>query len=116
MGCFAEKWLRATNSEGEPTGAIAALMSTINQSWNPPMLGQDEMNVIDQVRDKARAEHGDPKVDGSVFLEEQSHHLRSMRSTTSGRKTRRIYRRVISLLLSRVHTLFSFSRHVASSL
>jgi len=43
--CFAETWLRAENN-GEPTGAIAALMSTINQSWNPPMRGQDEMNDI----------------------------------------------------------------------
>lgn len=40
--CFAEAWLRATNS-GEPSGAVATIMSTINQSWNPPMRGQDEM-------------------------------------------------------------------------
>ena len=40
--CFGEAWLRATNA-GEPSGAIATLMSTINQSWNPPMEGQDEM-------------------------------------------------------------------------
>ncbi len=44
--CFAETWLRATNSEGNPTGAIATLMSTVNQAWNPPMDGQDEMNAI----------------------------------------------------------------------
>lgn len=43
--CFAEAWLRATNN-GEPTGAIAFLGSTINQSWNPPMCAQDEMNDI----------------------------------------------------------------------
>jgi PKD repeat protein len=43
--CFAEAWLRATNANG-PTGAVATLMSTINQSWNPPMEGQDEMNDI----------------------------------------------------------------------
>lgn len=40
--CFGEAWLRATNN-GEPTGAIATLMSTISQSWDPPMSGQDEM-------------------------------------------------------------------------
>ncbi|MBE9481468.1 MAG: gingipain R, partial [Bacteroidetes bacterium] len=40
--CFAEAWLRAEYN-GEPSGAIATLMSTINQSWNPPMCGQDEM-------------------------------------------------------------------------
>lgn len=43
--CFAETWLRATHN-GQPTGAIATLMSTINQSWSPPMEGQDEMNNI----------------------------------------------------------------------
>lgn len=40
--CFAEAWMRASNN-GQPTGAIATLMSTINQSWNPPMCAQDEM-------------------------------------------------------------------------
>ncbi len=40
--CFAENWMRATHN-GEPTGAIATIMSTINQTWNPPMCGQDEM-------------------------------------------------------------------------
>lgn len=40
--CFAETWLRATKS-GKPTGAVATIMSTINQSWSPPMCGQDEM-------------------------------------------------------------------------
>ena len=44
--CFAETWLRATDSEGYPTGAIGTLMSTVNQGWNPPMEGQDEMNAI----------------------------------------------------------------------
>ncbi|MFL2982776.1 MAG: C25 family cysteine peptidase [Candidatus Neomarinimicrobiota bacterium] len=45
--CYAETWLRATNeSDGSPTGAIATLMSTVNQAWNPPMEGQDEMNAL----------------------------------------------------------------------
>ncbi len=39
--CFAEAWLRASHA-GNPTGAIAAYMSSINQSWNPPMDAQDE--------------------------------------------------------------------------
>jgi len=44
--CFAEAWMRATYNT-EPTGAIATLMSTINQSWSPPMCGQDEMiNIL----------------------------------------------------------------------
>ena len=43
--CFAEAWLRATQG-GQPTGAVAFLGATINQSWNPPMEGQDEMVKI----------------------------------------------------------------------
>ena len=45
--CFAETWLRANNGDSDrPTGAVAVIMSTINQSWNPPMSAQDEMNDI----------------------------------------------------------------------
>lgn len=40
--CLAEYLLRASYN-GNPTGAIAALMSTTSQSWYPPMEGQDEM-------------------------------------------------------------------------
>jgi len=43
--CFGEAWLRA-GTPAQPKGAVAALMSTINQSWAPPMTGQDEMNDI----------------------------------------------------------------------
>jgi hypothetical protein len=43
--CFAEAWLRASNVDG-PTGAVATVMSTINQSWDPPMDGQDEMDDL----------------------------------------------------------------------
>ena len=43
--CFGEAWLRATNNN-QPIGAVATLMSTINQSWAPPMTGHDEMNDI----------------------------------------------------------------------
>lgn len=42
--CFAEAWLRATHN-GQPSGAIGAYMATINQSWAPPMEGQDEFNT-----------------------------------------------------------------------
>ncbi|MDD3875729.1 MAG: C25 family cysteine peptidase [Bacteroidales bacterium] len=43
--CFAESWLRATYNS-QPSGALATLMSTINQSWHPPMDAQDEFNDI----------------------------------------------------------------------
>ena len=40
--CFAEAWVRATKN-GEPTGAVSIVGSTINQPWNEPMCAQDEM-------------------------------------------------------------------------
>ena len=43
--CFAETWLRATHNN-QPSGAIGFFGSTVNQSWSPPMEGQDEMNDI----------------------------------------------------------------------
>lgn len=43
--CFAEAWLRATNGN-EPTGAVAMYASSVNQSWSPPMSGQDEFNDL----------------------------------------------------------------------
>lgn len=41
--CFGEALLRSRDGAGAPTGAVASLMSTINQYWNEPMEGQDEM-------------------------------------------------------------------------
>jgi agmatine/peptidylarginine deiminase len=43
--CFAETWMRATNS-GEPTGAIGVFASTQSQSWSPPMEAQDEITDL----------------------------------------------------------------------
>ena len=45
QACFAQRWLTA-NRDGQPTGAVAAVMSTIDQAWFPPMAGQEEMNNI----------------------------------------------------------------------
>lgn len=39
--CFAEAWLKKENG-----GAVATMMSTINQPWDPPMRGQDYFNDI----------------------------------------------------------------------
>jgi len=41
--CLAEAWLRASNSNGQPTGAIAALMSSGTQTSFPPMEAQDKI-------------------------------------------------------------------------
>ncbi len=43
--CLAEVFLRAENN-GKPTGAVATLMSSANQSWYPPMEAQDEIALI----------------------------------------------------------------------
>ncbi len=40
--CFAEGWLRATHN-GQPSGAVLAYMSSINQYWAEPMSAQDEI-------------------------------------------------------------------------
>lgn len=44
--CLAEFLLRARDANMNPKGAIATLMSTILQSWDPPMQGQDEINAL----------------------------------------------------------------------
>lgn len=44
--CLGEQFLRASDGAGNPKGAVATLMSSILQSWDPPMHGQDEMNGI----------------------------------------------------------------------
>jgi hypothetical protein len=39
--CFAETWMRKSGG-----GAIATLMSTVEQDWNQPMIGQDYINDL----------------------------------------------------------------------
>lgn len=39
--CFAEAWLKKANG-----GAVMTLMATINQSWTPPMRGEDYFNDL----------------------------------------------------------------------
>ena len=43
--CFGEAWLRATNGS-EPTGAIGCYASSNSMPWDPPMEGQDEINLL----------------------------------------------------------------------
>ncbi|MBL7033946.1 MAG: hypothetical protein ISR91_07355, partial [Candidatus Delongbacteria bacterium] len=63
--CFAEAWLRAT-SGGEPAGAIGMYASSINQSWNSPMCGQDEM--IDLLIADEKLTHGGICYNGSMQM------------------------------------------------
>ncbi|TVR42222.1 MAG: T9SS C-terminal target domain-containing protein [Bacteroidia bacterium] len=70
--CFAEAWMRATHN-GEPTGAVGIMAATINQPWQPPMCGQDEMVSI---KTEASIPHGPVikrtyggvSINGSMFM------------------------------------------------
>jgi gingipain R len=44
--CIAEAWLRATNNNGQPTGALAAVMASGLQTSYPPMEAQDKIAEI----------------------------------------------------------------------
>jgi hypothetical protein len=66
--CFAEAWLRASHN-GNPTGAVAAYMSSINQSWNPPMAAEDEADDL-LVQDRART-FGSLCFNGSCLMIDQ---------------------------------------------
>ncbi|MFO8023181.1 MAG: C25 family cysteine peptidase, partial [Perlabentimonas sp.] len=67
--CFAETWLRATHN-GEPSGAIGTMMSTINQDWQPPMTGQDEMVGIlsESFEDNIKRTFGGLSINGSMKM------------------------------------------------
>ncbi len=67
--CFGEAWLRATNGT-EPTGAIGAYMSSINQSWNPPMQAQDE--VTDLLVAEEKLTYGGLCYNGSCQMMDES--------------------------------------------
>ncbi len=70
--CFAETWMRATSNE-QPTGAIATLMSTINQSWNPPMYGQDAMIdlLTESVQGNIKRTFGGISMNGCMKMNDQ---------------------------------------------
>ncbi len=72
LTCFAEAWMRAEHN-GEPTGAIATFMSTINQSWNPPMCGQDEMIDIltEQYADNIKRSFAGIGINGCLLMNDE---------------------------------------------
>jgi hypothetical protein len=67
--CFGEAWLRATH-DGQPTGAIGAYMSTVSQSWDPPMEAQDEFNniLIGMYPENIRTTYGALCYEGSMSM------------------------------------------------
>jgi hypothetical protein len=67
--CFAEVWMRATDSNGEPTGAIGTKMSWISQPWQPPMTGQDEMvTILVEQREHIKRTLGGVSTNGSMKM------------------------------------------------
>jgi hypothetical protein len=70
--CFAEAWLRATHN-GEPTGAVGAFMSSIGQSWNPPMDAQDEMVdiLIESYVDNIKHSYGGISFSGCMHMNDR---------------------------------------------
>lgn len=72
--CFAEAWMRATNnSNGNPTGAIGGMFSYIEQPWQPPMYGQDEMVdiLVESYNNNIRRTMGGVSVNGSMKVLDQ---------------------------------------------
>ncbi len=72
--CFAEKWMRATDGSGNATGAVATIMATINQSWTPPMQGQDEMVDImtESYTDNIKRTFGGVTINGCFLMNDES--------------------------------------------
>ncbi|MCK4663052.1 MAG: T9SS type A sorting domain-containing protein [Bacteroidales bacterium] len=70
--CIAETFLRATNNN-EPTGAIAIIASGINQSWDPPMAAQDEMNDIltESYENNIKRSFGGIVINGCMFMNDK---------------------------------------------
>ena len=70
--CFGESWLRSSDSNGNPTGAIAFLGSTISQSWEPPMHGQWAMNSIltESYDENKSRSFGSVSVNGCMHMNE----------------------------------------------
>ncbi|MFO7862957.1 MAG: C25 family cysteine peptidase [Salinivirgaceae bacterium] len=67
--CFAEGFVRATHND-QPTGALAICASTINQSWAPPMSGQDEMFdlVVNSYEENIKHTFGGIHVNGCMQM------------------------------------------------
>jgi len=67
--CFAETWLRATHN-GAPSGAIGFFGSTVNQSWSPPMEGQDEFNdiLVETYNDNIKRTYGGLSANGCMQM------------------------------------------------
>jgi hypothetical protein len=70
--CFAEVWARSTH-EGSASGGLASMMSTINQYWDQPMEGQDEMNLIltESYEDNIKRTFGGISINGCFSMNDE---------------------------------------------
>ena len=70
--CFCESWMWATDDDGNPTGAVGHLGSTISQSWEPPMHGQWAMNAIltESYENNISRSYGGIAVNGCMHMNE----------------------------------------------
>ena len=70
--CIGEAFLNAQYN-GQPTGAIATLMSSINQSWDPPMDAQDEMVdiLVESYANNIKRTYGGISVNGCMHMNDQ---------------------------------------------
>jgi hypothetical protein len=71
--CLAEALMRANDLTGKATGAIATLMATINQSWDPPMDAQDEMVdlLVESYTTNVKHSFGGISVNGCMHMNDQ---------------------------------------------
>lgn len=70
--CIGEVFLNAQHN-GQPTGAIATMMSSINQSWDPPMDAQDEMVdiLVESYANNIKRTFGGISVNGCMHMNDQ---------------------------------------------
>ncbi|MGI6479507.1 MAG: C25 family cysteine peptidase [Salinivirgaceae bacterium] len=70
--CFAEGFMRASNANG-PTGSLAICASSVNQSWAPPMAGQDEMVdlLVKSYQNNKKYTFGGIVVNGCMFMNDK---------------------------------------------
>ncbi len=70
--CIGEAFLNAQYN-GQPTGAIATMMSSINQSWDPPMDAQDEMVdiLVETYSNNIKRTFGGISVNGCMHMNDQ---------------------------------------------
>jgi len=66
--CLAEAWLRAANGNGQPTGAVAAVMSSGTQTSFPPMQAQDKIAELLSNPDEALSTMGAISIKGMMSM------------------------------------------------